>query len=631
MEEKALQPGNTVPAAPDKRPDFSLADFKEGRVFEWLTGLKSGYQQAMEEQALADLAKELGFKGFARCLREYRKELRAVSLSVVRDDGISEFFDQALELNVGEWTADESGIWRYAQGGGITYACTHPIMPVEKLVSIDTGMVKVKLWYRRSYSDRRPWSEIVVPMSRISKAADIVALSDCGISVTSGERAQALVDFLRDAIDKNQDIIPEVKAVSRMGWNEEGFSPYAGGVAFDSADSFRPIYKAIGQTGSLENWLTEALDARSYSLTARIVLAASFASVLVEPLGCLPFFVHLWSMDSGTGKTVAQMLGASVWANPTAGGAYFQTFKSTSVGVELMAGFLHSLPLFLDELQLAKDRHGRVNFNVYELAAGSGKLRGNRGLGLDYTPKWSNCFITSGESPIVSETDGAGAMNRVIEIECKAGEVVIRDGHRTANTLKRHYGHAGKLFVGHLTKPGEIDRAKELYEKYYTDCIQSDTTEKQAMAAALLLTADALATEWIFHDGRTLAADELGEFLKEKATVSAAERGYEYMCGWVGMNASQFRETVERGEHYGVLENGYAIINSVVWNRTCADAGINSKALLSHLKSKGLLRAHKKGYTYSKWYDGMSNACIWMKLPCLIEEDGRDQEDLIPL
>ncbi len=62
MEEKALQPGNTVPAALDKRPDFSLTDFKEGRVFEWLTGLKSGYQQAMEGQALADLAKEVGLR-----------------------------------------------------------------------------------------------------------------------------------------------------------------------------------------------------------------------------------------------------------------------------------------------------------------------------------------------------------------------------------------------------------------------------------------------------------------------------------------------------------------------------------------------------------------------------------------
>lgn len=625
MEENSLQPGNAVPEAPDKRPDFTLSDFKEGRVFEWLTGLKSGYRQAMEEQALTDLAKEVGFKGFSRCLREYRKELRAVSLPVVREDGISEFADQALELNIGEWTADESGIWRYAPGGGIAYACTHPIMPVEKLVSVDTGMVKIKLWYRRSYSDRRPWSEIVVPMSRISKAADIVALADCGISVTSGERAQALVDFLRDAIDKNQDVIPEVKAVSRMGWNEEGFSPYVGGVAFDSADSFRPVYKAIGQAGSLSNWLSEALDARSYSLTARIVLAASFASVLVEPLGCLPFFVHMWSMDSGTGKTVAQMLGASVWANPTAGGAYFQTFKSTAVGVELMAGFLHSLPLFLDELQLAKDRHGRINFNVYELAAGSGKLRGNKSLGLDYTPKWANCFITSGETPLVSETDGAGAANRVVEIECRYGEAVIRDGHRTANALKLNYGHAGKLFIDRLCEDGGMDRARVLYEKNYAACIQSDTTEKQAMAAALLLTADALATEWIFRDGNALTADELGEFLKEKAAVSASERGYEYACGWVSANAAQFSETIDRGERYGVIDGNVAVINRVVWNRMCEQAGLSSKALLSHLKSRGLLVLGTKGYTRTKKLDGIPTACVWLRLPV---DDETDEDDL---
>ena len=503
-------------------------------------------------------------------------------------------------------------------------------MPVEKLVSIDTGMVKVKLWYRRSYSDRRPWSEIVVPMSRISKAADIVALSDCGISVTSGERAQALVDFLRDAIDKNQDIIPEVKAVSRMGWNEEGFSPYVGGVAFDSADSFRPIYKAIGQAGSLDNWLTEALDARSYSLTARIVLAASFASVLVEPLGCLPFFVHLWSMDSGTGKTVAQMLGASVWANPTAGGAYFQTFKSTSVGVELMAGFLHSLPLFLDELQLAKDRHGRINFNVYELAAGTGKLRGNKSLGLDYTPKWANCFITSGETPLVGETDGAGAANRVVEIECRYGEAVIRDGHRTANVLKLNYGHAGKLFIDRLCKDGEMDRVRDLYEENYAACIQSDTTEKQAMAAALIITADQLATEWIFHDGRALVASELGEFLKEKNEVSTSERGYEYMCGWVAAHVNQFHENIERGERYGIIEHDIAIINRTIWNKACEEAGLSPKALLGHLKSKGLIDTRSKGYTKTKRIDGMAVDCVWLRLPP-DDGEGDNYDDELPL
>lgn len=611
-----------------ERPEFVLEDFESGRVFEWLSSLKSGYQQAMEERALKLLAKEVGFTEFPKCLKAYRQELNAAKLSIIRDDGISDFAEQSLELNVGEWTADESGIWRYA-GDKIVYACTHPIMPVQRLVSIDTGLTKIKLWYRRSYRDKRPWSEIVVPMSKISKAADIVALSDFGISVTSGERAQALVDFLRDAIDKNQDVIPEVKAVSRMGWNEEGFSPYVGGVVFDSADSFRPVYRAITSAGTMKGWLAEALDARTYSITARIILAASFASVLVEPLGCLPFFVHVWSMASGTGKTVAQMLGASVWANPAVGGAFFQTFKSTSVGVELMAGFLHSLPLFLDELQLSKDRHGKIVFNVYELAAGSGKLRGNKSLGLDYTPKWANCFITSGETPIVSETDGAGAANRVIEIECKAGQKVIQDGHRTANALKQSYGHTGKLFIQKLCEDGGVDRARELYEKNYTDCIQNDTTEKQAMAAAIILTADQLATEWIFRDGRELTAQELGEFLKRESEASLSERGYEYMCDWVAANANQFKEVVERGEHYGIMRDGYAVINRMVWNKTCSDAGISSKALLSNLKAGGLLRTSGKGYTMNCRVDGVSTGYIWMKMPT--DELNSENENDLPL
>ena len=598
------------------RPDFTYDDFESGRVIEWLQKIQSDYQRTREELALAKLAKELKFDGFARLLRAYRNDLKKLNTTTYREAGVSEFAGQDLDLNVGEWSADESGIWRYGPNGQIIYACSHPIMPVQLMRSIDTGMVKVKLLYRQGYQSRRPWSEIIVPKSRISKAADIVALSDCGISVTSGERAQALVDYLRDVLDNNQDLIPEVKSVSRMGWNEDGFSPYVGGVAFDSSDSFRPIFTAIGQAGTLDAWLEEALEARTYSLTARVVLAASFASVLVEPLGCLPFFVHLWSMDSGTGKSVAQMLGASVWANPTIGGAFFPTFKSTSVGVEMMAGFLHSLPLFLDELQLAKDRHGKINFNVYELAAGSGKLRSNKSLGLDYTPKWSNCFITSGESPIVTETDGAGAMNRVIELECRAGEAVIRDGHRTANALKRNYGHAGKQYIAQLCQEGELNRAQALYEDFYSKCMDSDTTEKQAMAAAIILTADHLATEWIFHDDRALTVEELGSFLKERNEVSASERGYDYICGWIAANERQFEDVVEHGEHYGVFKDGYAVINRTVWERVCADAGIHSKPLLSHLKSKGLIDVGPKGYTRSWRIDRhVSVPCVWLRLP----------------
>lgn len=573
----------------------------------------------MEERRLTVLANDLGFKGFKKLFKLYKDKLRELSLPVVADDGISEFGEQPFELNTGGWRADEGGVWRYGNGpsGNVVYACSHPIMPIQRLVGVDTGLIKVKLAYRRGYGNRRYWNEVVVDARDISSATKIVdRLSSVGVSITSGERANALVDYLRDMLDLNQDVIPEVKSVSRMGWNEEGFSPYVSGIVFDSADSFRRAYHAITQVGSFDKWLEEALDARSYSITARIVLAASFASVLVEPLGCLPFFVHLWGMDSGTGKTVAQMLGASVWADPAPGQAFFPTFRGTNVGFEMMAGFLHSLPLFLDDLQLTKDKHGNIVFSVYDLASGSGKLRSNKALGLNYAPTWANCFITSGETPIVAESDGAGAVNRVIEIECLAAEKAIRDGHRTANVLRANYGWAGRMFVDELCRDGAKERAADLYDAFFSECTQNDTTDKQAMAAAVILTADRLATEWIFKDGRALTVPEIGEFLKSRAAVSLADRGYDILCDWVSVNATKLRGVMDTGECYGIMDGDTACIVRSVFNRVCEENTINAKALLSHLRTRGLIEVGSKGYTKAKYIGGgQCPNCVWLKMP----------------
>jgi uncharacterized protein (DUF927 family) len=330
----------------------------------------------------------------------------------------------------------------------------------------------------------------------------------------------------------------------------------------------------------------------------------------------LPFFVHLWGLDSGTGKTVSQMLGASVWANPAVGQSYFQTFRGTSVGFEVMAGFLHSMPLFLDDLQLAKDKHGNVVFNVYDLASGSGKLRSNKYLGLNYVPTWANCFITSGETPLVSDTDGAGALNRVIEIECRASEKAIKDGHRTANTLKANYGWAGKLFIEKLCEDGQKDRAAEIYERFYQSCTMNDTTEKQAMAAAVILTADELATEWIFQDGRALTVRDIGDFLKQRETVSLADRGYDILCDWVSINVSKLQGVKETGECYGIIEGNTAYIIRSVFNRVCEENAINPKGLLSHLRSKRLIDTNAKGFTKTKYIGGgQSPNCVCLKLP----------------
>lgn len=555
----------------------------------------------MTEQVMAARAQEVGFKNFKRLFLMYKKD-NEKKKPVVSQNGVSNFGDIAFDLNTGEWTADELGIFR-PRGQQIEVACSHPIYPARRLRSIDTSLIKYELRFKRGgETARSSWTPVVIDACDLASPTEIVKkLAPYGVSVTGGDRAKALVDYFRDLCDLNYDVIPEVKCVSRMGWNEEGFAPYNGDAEFDGANAFQGAYKAIRCQGSFDRWMEEAKDARTYSLTARIVLAASFAAPLVEPLGISPFFVHLWSTASGTGKTVGLMLGASVWADPSPGGSFFPTFRSTSVGFEMMAGFLHSLPLFIDELQLAKDHHGKVNFNVYELASGSGKLRSNRSLGLNYTPKWNMVFITSGETPIVSELDGEGALNRVFEIECLADDQVIRDGHRTANCLRENFGFAGKEFIRQLQSGDSIQRARRLYDEYFQKCCAAETTEKQAMAAAALLTADELATEWIFKDGRALTVEDISEYLKSKERVSLMQRSYDALCDWVAINSNKLRglQDGDRNECYGVVRDGVACIIRSAFNKFCSDNGVNAAGFLSHLRTKKLLQLTVRGFTKS--------------------------------
>lgn len=109
----------------DTIKDFTLEDFDTGKVFEYLTSIKDPYEQGMEERRTAALAKELGFRDFKKLFGLYKKKLKELTLPVITDDGVSEFGDQPFELNTGEWTADEGGIWKHGNNGTV-WACSHP-------------------------------------------------------------------------------------------------------------------------------------------------------------------------------------------------------------------------------------------------------------------------------------------------------------------------------------------------------------------------------------------------------------------------------------------------------------------------------------------------------------------------
>ena len=602
---------------------FEKDDFLTTTPYEALYAYhKEPFTHAAKMEELAAYSVSKGFKGFKTMYKKYVESLKAQS-GTIYIDNVTNFTNQPLELNAGDWEADDSGIFK-KNGYNDEVACPHPIMPVERLVNIDTGEEKLQLAFRKGTI----WRKIIVSKTVLASSNKVTELAGSGIAVTS-QNARAFIQYISDMENMNYYLIPEKKSIGRFGYiPDEGFSPFVDGLIFDGDANFKAMFQTVRSRGSETKWLETAAEVREMSTTAKIILAASFASVLLEPLNCLPFFVHLWGVDSGTGKTVALMVAASVWGDPAVG-AYVKTFDGTVVGMEKTAAFLNNLPFCLDELQLAKDSKGRTTFDVYKLAQGVGRTRGNRSGGVDLTPTWRNCILTTGESPLTGTASGAGAVNRVIDIECKSAQAVIKDGMRISGAVKRNYGFAGRKFVERLYQPGVIDQVSERYRELFRILSDRDTTEKQAMAAAAIILADELACQWIFSGQQPLTIEQVSEFLASKAAVSAGDRGYKYLCDWVTQNSNKLcgRSENPNIEVLGALEDGRAYIIRSFFERILQDAGYSTAAMISYLKQSNLIETRGRANTKGKRINGIPTECFCLRLPSVELDDEADPDE----
>lgn len=604
---------------------YEKDDFLTPAPYEELYKLhKEPFVHAAKLEALVSYANTKGFKGVKTMYKRYVESLKAQDGTVYINNATM-FSSQPLELDAGDWEADDGGVRRKA-GFGEEVACPHPIMPIERLVNIDTGEEKLRLAFRKGPI----WRKTIVDKAVLANSNKVTELSRIGVAVTS-QNARAFVEYISDLENLNYDIIPERKSIGRFGYiPDEGFSPFVDGLIFDGDASFSAMFNTVRSHGSEAKWLETAREARNMSATAKIILAASFASPLLEPLNCLPFFVHLWGVDSGTGKTVALMVAASVWGDPAIG-SYVKTFDGTVVGMEKTAAFLNNLPLCLDELQLAKDSRGRTQFDVYKLAQGVGRTRGNRSGGVDLTPTWRNCILTTGESPLVGQAAGAGAVNRVIDIECRSAQAVIREGMRISGMVKRNYGFAGRKFVERLYQPGTVEKIAVRYQELFQILSDQDTTEKQAMAAAAIVLADELACEWIFDGAeKPLTAAQISEFLASKASVSAGDRAYKYICDWITQNSNRLCARAENIEVLGALEGNRAYIIRSVFERVLQDAGFSMAATVSYLKQEKLIETRAKNNTKAKRINGIPTECFCVILP-RVDLDDEESDDALPL
>lgn len=511
--------------------------------------------------------------------------------------------DEYDNMICGYWNATERGILK---PNSDEYACYHPILPVERLKNIETGAEQIKLAYKRNGT----WHEIVVPKSLIASASKIVALAEQGIAVTS-ENAKLLVKYLSDVENQNDNFIKIKRSTSKFGWLNKDFIPFDGDIIFDGDMKFKQVSESVTTQGSYTTWLDHARTVRARKrIESKFCLAASFASVLVAPLRGLPFFVDLWG-GTEAGKSVALMLAASVWANPDEN-AFIGDYKSTETALEAKADMLNHLPMLLDDTS-NQNRRLAENFEslVYVLCSGKGKTRSNKDIGINRESRWKNCIITNGEKPLTSYVNQGGAMNRILEISCDS--YIFEDPRLTASMVKNNYGYAGRDFIKILKEIG-VEGLMEIQKGFLDELDNDEKMQKQSLSLSIVLTADKIATDYIFKDGEYIDIEEAKQVLIDKNEISDNERCYRFILDRVVANRGRFDPRNENIEQWGVIEDNYVLMISTALSRLCKEEGYSRLSFLKWANDKGLIQGNAGRYDFTKKINGICVKYVKIKI-----------------
>lgn len=590
-------------------PDFTAEQYYNSSApYEWLYQYKNDkFLMKQLMQKMKAKAGAVGVKCFVALFNAYCETV--ASKSGISLDNSTQFEGQPLELFSGQYKCDEAGVYFMDKFGYEVNVCRHPIMPIQRLCNADTGVERLEIAYKKG----RNWRTVIVEKSVIASSSSILQLAAYGILVNS-ENAKALSTYILEIENLNFDVIPEQQSIGRLGWiSKKHFSPYVEELVFDGESNFRNMFNAINSCGSRAAWLYAMQDLRKEKSPGRLFLAASFASVILEPCGLLPFFLHAWG-GTETGKTVGLMIAASVWASPRLGD-FILTFNSTSVGQEMTASFLNSLPMCIDELQI-QSSSGIRDFDriIYQLTEGVGRTRGAKTGGLQKMNTWKNCIITNGEHPISNANSGGGAVNRVIEFECD--EKVYSDLVGICAVIQSNYGFAGREFVEYLQTDGAFDRVNALQKEYYRELLKSDSTDKQAASASAILAADHIATELIFKDGNNLTVADLEKIMTKKKEVNVNNRALEFVYELVERNPNRFKANEfgdYQGEVWGKSEENCIYIIKSVFDREMGNGGFNSTAFLAWAKRNDVIITDNGKRTKKARITGSATNCVCIK------------------
>jgi len=251
--------------------------------------------------------------------------------------------------------------------------------------------------------------------------------------------------------------------------------------------------------GDLERWKTEVATKCAGNPVLTLAVGCALAGPLLSLVGVLGGGVHLVG-DSSSGKSLAQLIGSSVWGDP---GIFAASWDMTKGGLEIEASSRNDTMLPLDEIKRADPK--RVQEMAYSLANGQGKGTMTREREGRAKLSWRLLALSSGErslsehAAIGGNAAHAGAELRMVDVN--AGTRTHRafdelhglagaDFHRLLTVaVGANHGHIGPAFVEKLLasddRPGLLEDFAGIRAQFTEDNAQAGRVADRFAVIAL--------------------------------------------------------------------------------------------------------------------------------------------------
>jgi len=314
--------------------------------------------------------------------------------------------------------------------------------------------------------------EFTIPLSAVTSKDELRKyLSTKGVALV---KTDELMSYLTTWVNHMQFNNKADTARRQFGWVDEKYEAFVLGdkeIRADRIDHNPPssstghLFHAFQTKGTMEAW-KEAMSfyKRPGMEMHQFVIGLAFGSIFTDFTPVNAALLHIFSPESGIGKTTALFAGASIWGDPT---KIVLKESDTTASKMLRAEIYNNLFLPMDELtnSTAKD----CSDFLYQYTSGSQRNRMTASANSERHrgELWKQMGVSTGNASIMEKISSYKAMPkgeamRVLEHRARPVDGLSKiDTDELSIKLLNNYGHAYIPYLQYVMN--DIEGIKKLY------------------------------------------------------------------------------------------------------------------------------------------------------------------------